>query len=227
MASHLKKIARIFGPEPKKSEDGRDMWPTRTAYVLASMGGAIGFGNLLRFPSQVYNNNGLQWFIPYLIAIGALAIPILILEVAIGQAHRSGTVVGYNALSHRFRGVGLGIVWVGYLVCVYYVPMLSYVLVYFRSSFRPTSQLPWQDDIDAYYNQVTALGETVPGLVDGDTVVRYKEYLQTGVDGELIGWTFFAWFIVWICVYKGVSVTGRVSPRGPQRFGFNSCAELA
>jgi hypothetical protein len=52
------------------------------------MGGAVGFGNLLRYPSQVFNNNGLQWFIPYLMAILLLAIPVLVLEVAIGQAYR-------------------------------------------------------------------------------------------------------------------------------------------
>jgi solute carrier family 6 GABA transporter-like protein 1 len=46
------------------------------------MGGAMGFGNLLRFHSQVFNNNGIQWFIPYLMAVVLLAIPVLILEVA-------------------------------------------------------------------------------------------------------------------------------------------------
>lgn len=38
--------------------------------------------------APVYNNNGLQWFIPYLMAITLLAIPVLILEVSVGQAFR-------------------------------------------------------------------------------------------------------------------------------------------
>lgn len=41
----------LFSTE-KKTEDGRDQWGSRTSYVLASMGGAVGFGNLLRYPSQ-------------------------------------------------------------------------------------------------------------------------------------------------------------------------------
>lgn len=41
----------------------------------------------------VFNNNGLQWFIPYLLAITLLAIPVLILEVSVGQSFR-----GYVAL---------------------------------------------------------------------------------------------------------------------------------
>lgn len=79
---------RLIHDNTKKTEDGRDQWGSRTAYVLASMGGAIGFGNMLRYPSQVFNNNGLQWFIPYLMAITLLAIPVLILEISLGQAYR-------------------------------------------------------------------------------------------------------------------------------------------
>jgi len=63
---------RLFSDNTKKTDDGRDQWGSRTSYVLASMGGAVGFGNLLRYPSQVFNNNGLQWFIPYLMAITLL-----------------------------------------------------------------------------------------------------------------------------------------------------------
>merc|ERR1711881_58771 len=123
----LRKVKRTIFPPPRKSPDGRDEWPSRTPYVLACMGGAMGFGDLLRFPSQVFNNNGIQWFIPYLMAVGMLAIPILILEVAIGQAYRSGCVIAFNGLDRRFSGVGFGMCFVGYAVAVYYIPILSWV----------------------------------------------------------------------------------------------------
>lgn len=53
------------------------------------------------------SSQGLQWFIPYLIAIFILAIPTLILEVSIGQAYRGGTVVAFNNVHRRLKGVGL------------------------------------------------------------------------------------------------------------------------
>jgi solute carrier family 6 GABA transporter-like protein 1 len=37
---------------------------TAYSFILAAMGGAVGLGNLLRYPAVVYANNGLQWFIP-------------------------------------------------------------------------------------------------------------------------------------------------------------------
>ena len=50
---------------------------------------------------QVFNNNGLQWFIPYFLAIGVVAIPVLILEVALGSSLRGGPVLVYNVCTSQ------------------------------------------------------------------------------------------------------------------------------
>lgn len=206
----LNKVKNAMFPSPAYSEDGRAQWPSRTSFLLASMGGAMGFGNMLRYPSQVYNNNGLQWFIPYLMAIVCLAIPVLILEISIGQAHRSGTVVSYNALDKRLRSVGMSVVFTGYVICTYYVPLLSYVWVYFRSSFQ-AAPFPWTDRAeDFFYNDVVVRKSMVEGEISNGNVQSYSSYPYTGVSGELIGWTILSWLIIWLCINKGVSITGRV-----------------
>src|SRR3954471_8154504 len=92
----LRKVGDYLAPPAKKSEDGRDQWPSRAAFLLAAMGGCAGQGNLLRYPSVVYNNHGLQWFVPSLLAVSLIAIPALILEISIGQAYRGGTVIAFN-----------------------------------------------------------------------------------------------------------------------------------
>jgi len=208
----VRKVIRHIFPAPRKSPDGRDEWPGRTPYVLASMGGAMGFGNLLRYPSQVFNNNGIQWFIPYLMSIILLAIPVLILEVAIGQAYRAGCVVAYNGLDRRFTGVGLGMVCVGYGVAVYYVPILSWIMVYFRNSFQSASNFPWRDDPQAYFQTVVHKTPPIPAVYsdDGSSVLSYATYPDVGLSGELVGWTMFSWFIVWLCLWKGIAITARV-----------------
>lgn len=61
MSAILTKLRNVLVPaETKKSDDGRDQWPSRTAFLLASLGGAVGQGNIIRYPSQVFNNVGLQ-----------------------------------------------------------------------------------------------------------------------------------------------------------------------
>jgi len=208
----IRKAVRAMFPPPRVAPDGRAEWPSRTPYVLASMGGAMGFGNLLRFPSQVFNNNGIQWFIPYLMAVCLLAIPVLILEVAIGQAYRSGCVIGYNGLDRRFTGVGFGMVCVGYAVAIYYIPILSWVMVYFRSSFRSANDFPWKDNPQEYFSHVVNEVPAIPAVYsdDGSRVLQYASYPGVNLDGELVGWVLFSWFIVWICLYKGIAITARV-----------------
>ena len=151
-------------------------------------------GNLLRYPSQVYNNLGLQWFIPYLMAIVLLAIPALALEIAVGNAYRGGCVVAYNNMSSRMKGTGLALNYVGLVVVTYFVPILAWIMVYFRNSF--TSPLPWMGKGQEFYMR------NAVGAVDPVEQGGWITYPGTSIVGELAGWTAFTWFIVWLCMFQ-------------------------
>lgn len=109
----MNRIKNMFSTEANKSEDGRDMFGSRTQFILCAMGGAVGLGNLLRYPSVVFNNYGLQFFIPYLIALTFIALPVLILEIAIGTAYRGGPVLSWHSANKRAKGIGLAVVFNG------------------------------------------------------------------------------------------------------------------
>jgi len=47
-------------------------------------------GNLWRFPSQLAENGGLAYLVPYLVLFFLTALPILLLESALGQLVRLG-----------------------------------------------------------------------------------------------------------------------------------------
>lgn len=206
----LKKAVNIFAPAAEKSEDGRDKWSSRPAFVLAAMGGAVGLGNLLRYPSIVFNNNGLQWFIPYFIALFFLGIPVLLLEISIGQAYRGGCIIAYDHINKRTKGVGLAVIFNGYVVTTYYVPILCFVMNYFRNSF--TSPLPWTGrGSDFYIDDVVANVDPIPGSYNDDgSVASYVNYPGTAIVPETAGWAAFIFFVVWLCMFKGVGLTGRV-----------------
>lgn len=195
----------MVAPDAKKDEDGRDNFNSRSQFVLCAMGGAVGLGNLLRFPSVVYNNYGLQFFIPYFFALFFIGIPILTLEITLGQAYRAGCVTAWNANNHRAKGIGLSMVFNGYSVAGYYVPILAYAMNYFRQSFQ--SPLPWagEDTVLFFLNDVvqraTMIGEEGEGI---------RTYSSNNLVGETVGWTFMIWFVTWMCMFKGVGLTGRV-----------------
>ncbi|KAL1954029.1 hypothetical protein VTO42DRAFT_1807 [Malbranchea cinnamomea] len=211
VVQYLKRAVNWLIPPPKKSEDGRDQWPSRTAFLLAAMGGCAGQGNLLRYPSVVYNNHGLQWFIPYLIAVFVVAIPALVLEIAIGQAYRGGSVIAFNNINRRLKGVGLGPIMVSFIVTPYFTVNLAWIMNYFRNSFR--SPLPWEGRIEEFYmGDVIHNVDPIPGsLTAGNgAVARFTEYPGVGLIGETVGWTVFIWFLVWVSIFRGVGLTGRV-----------------
>lgn len=211
ISQYLRKVANIVAPPPDKSSDGRDQWPSRAAFLLAAMGGCAGQGNLLRYPSVVYNNYGLQWFIPYLLAVFLIAIPALILEVSIGQAYRGGSMIAFNRINRRLRGVGIGPVFVSFVVVQYFTVNLAWIMTYFRHSF--TNPLPWEGRINEFYDQdVVANPLPSDGALseDGTSVSSYTQYPSVGLIGETVGWSVFIWFLMWISIVRGVGLTGRV-----------------
>ncbi|CAG7926686.1 unnamed protein product [Penicillium olsonii] len=210
-AHYLSKVGGWIAPPPNKSEDGRDQWPSRAAFLLAAMGGCAGQGNLLRYPSVVYNNYGLQWFIPYLIAVFAVAIPALILEISIGQAYRGGTVIAFNNINKRLKGVGLGPILVSFVVVQYFTVNLAWIMNYFRNSF--TSPLPWEGRIEEFYmgDVVANIDPIVGNLTAGNgAVANYTVYPGVKLIGETVGWSAFIWFLIWVSIFRGVGLTGRV-----------------
>ena len=205
------KALNYVAPEPAKSDDGRDQWPSRAAFLLAAMGGCAGQGNLLRYPSVVYNNYGAQWFIPYLLAIVLVAIPALIIEISVGQAYRGGTVIAFNNIHPRLKGVGIGPVIISFVVVQYFTVNLAWIMVYFRNSFY--SPLPWEGRIDDFYNNdVIANPTPISGELsaDGNSVLSYTSYPAVGLIGETVGWSVFVWFLIWFSIFRGVGTTGRV-----------------
>lgn len=159
---------------------------------------------------MVFANNGVQWFIPYLIALFFLGIPVLILEISIGQAYRGSVLVAFHGINQRTKGLGLGVILTGYVVATYYVPILGWVMHFFCVSFQ--SPLPWTKSTpeEFFMGTIIANKDPIEGLIEGSNVVRYVEYPGRGMVGETVGWVTFIWFCVYLCMFKGVAVTGRV-----------------
>ena len=91
----------------KATTTGRDQWGSKLGFLLAAMGSAIGLGNIWRYPYVVYENGGGAFLIPYFVAIATAALPILIMEYALGHRFRSGA-------PHAFREMRRGWEWLGW-----------------------------------------------------------------------------------------------------------------
>ncbi|KAI9101327.1 hypothetical protein DFS34DRAFT_613987 [Phlyctochytrium arcticum] len=191
---------KIFGEtKSDQGEDGRDQWPSRTAFVLAAMSSAIGLGNLLRFPGVVFNAQaGIAFFIPYLLGLFCVGLPILALELILGQTSRSGDVTAFNKIHRRLRGIGAGSAHTSYMVGLYYSVIIAWVTVYFVRCFQTT--LPWAGGLTSsgdYFNNEILQAVAQPGMT--------RNIVGATFTGGLVVWAF-----IYLAIWKGVLTAGRV-----------------
>ena len=85
----------------------RPVWSSQRAYILATIAGVIGLGNLWRFPYMVGLNGGGTFILAYVICILVLAVPLAALESSAGKMANRGVVGTFRAINPKW-GVWLG-----------------------------------------------------------------------------------------------------------------------
>ncbi|PFH36628.1 Sodium:neurotransmitter symporter family protein [Besnoitia besnoiti] len=116
-------------------------WQSRFSFVLATIGAAVGIGCVWRFPMYCYKFGGGVFLVPYFLMLVFLGLPLLALEMALGQVFRGGQMKVMNLISPRLRGLAAATILQALFICAYYSVFLSWALHYFLACFRST--LPW------------------------------------------------------------------------------------
>ena len=113
----------------------RERWTSRTAFIMAAVGSAVGLGNVWRFPIQAFRHGGGAFLVPYFIALVTAGIPLMIVEYALGQKYQSGAPGALASVTKKFRWVGWFALLVGTTITLYYVVVMSYACFYAVSSW--------------------------------------------------------------------------------------------
>jgi neurotransmitter:Na+ symporter, NSS family len=77
----------------------REQWKTKSGFMLAAMGSAIGLGNIWKFPYITGENGGSAFIIVYLICIALIGIPIMLAEFAIGRKTQKDAIGSFQELT--------------------------------------------------------------------------------------------------------------------------------
>ena len=122
-------------------EEKREQWGSNLAFLLASVGAAIGLGNVTRFPFLAYRYGGAAFLLPYAVALASVGLPLLGLEFLIGQRMRRGAVGAFAAISPRLAGIGVLAVYAAIVGLMSYNVLMAWTWVFIASSFA--GDLPW------------------------------------------------------------------------------------
>ncbi|MBI3035036.1 hypothetical protein HYY71_01820 [Candidatus Woesearchaeota archaeon] len=119
---------------------------SRFFFILLSVGAAIGIGNVWLYPNYSYKFGGF-FFVPYIIALFLLGIPVLLLEFSIGQYFNKNVVDLFASIKKWLSGIGWLMLFNAFIVMSYYAVALSWHIIYIFVSFG----LQWKQDAKSYF----------------------------------------------------------------------------
>jgi len=110
-----------------------DQFSGRLGLIFASIGAAIGTGNIWRFPRMVGANGGGTFLIPWLIFLFAWSIPLVIAEYAMGKRSRTGTIGTFRIFGgKKLAWMGLWTAWISTAIGFYYAVVAGWTVKYFQ-----------------------------------------------------------------------------------------------
>ena len=171
----------------------RDIWESRTSFILASIGSAIGLGNIWRFPYVCYENGGGAFLIPYLIALLTTGIPLMVLEFSIGHKFAKPAPMALGSIKKRFEVLGWFALLIGFCIVTYYAVIMGWCFNYLGYSFN----LAWGQDTQAFFfNQFLQISESPMQI--------------GGVQWMIVLGLVLTWIFVIAAIWKGAKTVGKV-----------------
>ncbi|RAK10495.1 NSS family neurotransmitter:Na+ symporter [Halanaerobium saccharolyticum] len=125
----------------------RDQWGSRVGFVLATIGSAVGLGNIWRFAYMAYENGGGAFLFPYIFALLTAGIPLLLLEMGFGFFTRTSAPSAFRKVGKKFEWIGWWSVLVAFTVTVYYIVIIAWSLLFVFKSFN----LGWTTNPETYF----------------------------------------------------------------------------
>jgi len=168
------------------AEGSSDEFSGRLGLIFATIGAAIGTGNIWRFPRMVGANGGGSFLVPWLIFLFLWSVPLIIAEFALGKRSRTGTVGTFRIFAgKRFAWMGLWTAWISTAIGFYYAVVTGWCINYFQTAIRG------------------GLGSEV------DTVEVWNSFLQNPM--EVVFFQTIAVAITMLAIWRGAKAIEKVN----------------
>ncbi|XP_049858536.1 sodium- and chloride-dependent GABA transporter ine isoform X3 [Schistocerca gregaria] len=201
----------------------RQHWSNKAQFVLACIGYSVGLGNVWRFPYLCYKSGGGVFLVPYFIILIICGIPMLYMELAVGQFTRRGPIGALGKLCPLFKGAGLASVVISFIMSTYYNVIIAYAVYYFFTAFK--TEVPWHEcghrwnTRNCWTSSNLKFNFTKSNNSKSPTEEFYENKvlkMSGGIDElgdirwELAACLLVAWILVYFSIWKSVKSSGKV-----------------
>ncbi|VDO18984.1 unnamed protein product [Heligmosomoides polygyrus] len=203
----------------------RGHWGSSLEFLLATIGLTVGLGNVWRFPALAYRNGGSAFLVPYFICAVLFGLPMLYLEMIIGQYTNCGPSMIFRHYMPALQGIGWSMVLISLTVSIYYTVIIAWSFIYLFSSL--SGFVPLWGSCDNDWNDIcrclsslkwtTFKVSTDCGKVSCLFSRNVVTKRSNGIDDiGAINWATFAalsvmWAFVALILVKGYEYMGKVA----------------
>ena len=111
-------------------------WSSRTAFILAATGSAVGLGNIWKFPYITGENGGGAFVLIYILCVLFIGIPIMLAEVYLGKRGRLNPIASIRYIANKenrskhWQIIGFIGILAGILILSYYSVVAGWTMAY-------------------------------------------------------------------------------------------------
>lgn len=167
---------------------------SKIGLIAATVGSAVGLGNIWRFPAETQAHGGAAFLIVYILCVLLLGIPVMLGEFALGRGMKSDAVGVYKKLApgKLWWIAGAIAVIASYLILCFYMVVSGWTLEYFVQSL--TGNL----------YSIDGLAHGVTGVAAEDMRFTAKMHEYIASDGSPVFYTYLMILINLVVLLMGV-----------------------
>ena len=173
----------------------RSQWSSRFTFILAAIGSAVGLGNAWRFPGLASKHGGGTFLLVYLIAMVAMGIPLLMMEISIARKLRKGAIESMRGIGKKFEPIGWAATSNAFVIVCYYAVVFAWVILMFANSWQFAGMTGKSEGASKLFFNLTQ----TTGAIEGSSI-----------PGEVLLCTIIAWGLIFFCIRNGASSVGKV-----------------
>lgn len=139
-------------------ETKRGQFVTKIGVVAATVGSAVGLGNIWRFPYEAGSNGGGAFMVIYLACVFILGIPVMIAEFVIGRGTHSNPKRALKSLSKngKFHWVAYGGIVASIMILSFYSVVAGWIVEYLVQAISGGLTGHTPEEFSLIFNEFTA-----------------------------------------------------------------------
>ena len=145
-------------------------WSSRTGFILAVAGSAVGLGNIWKFPYITGENGGGAFVLVYLLCVMGIGLPIMMAEILLGRRGRRNPITTMKILgdeeAHKgaiWRVVGVNGLIAGVFILSFYSVIAGWSLAYIFQNLSGTFTSATAESMTSFYDNMLSSWQQLLG----------------------------------------------------------------